>query len=92
VKRFLSDSETEVWKVWNRYGTLEPAWAGILPYLPYVPYLFSHAHTHMRVRARTRMHTHHFQYGRYGSMEESTRIRVSAFHTFKLGMEQVWNR
>lgn len=92
MNRFLSDFETEVWKVWSRCGTLKPAWVGLLPYLPYVPYLFSHAHTHTRTRARTRVHTHHFQYGRYGGMEESTGIRVSAFHTFERGMEQVWNR
>ncbi|SHL10859.1 hypothetical protein SAMN05216428_10199 [Nitrosospira sp. Nsp11] len=34
-------------------GTLKPLWAGHLPNLPYLPYLFlmcTHAHTHTRTR------------------------------------------
>lgn len=55
MDQFRSDFRPEVRKVRNRLGTLEAACIGLLPNLPYLPYLF-HLRTHTYTHTRTRAH------------------------------------
>jgi predicted P-loop ATPase len=64
-----SHSRAHVRKVWNRFGSLNPASLLTFPYLPDLPYqypprAYTGRRTHTRTRAR--IHTEHFMSGRYG--------------------------